>query len=115
MDDRGDERELCSVCKDAITTIHADVGRGRVISVCEKCLESAKENFIWICMQCGGVYIRPKSLVLKRLRDPELKRAYAACEGLQIVQGIDVCVECEPTAIVEYVAAVKCGMTKGSC
>ena len=115
MEDRGGNRQLCSICREAITEIHAEIGGGQVLSVCEKCLESAKENFIWICMHCGNVYIRPKALVLKRLRDPELLRAYKACESLQIIQGIDVCVECGPETVLEYVAAAKAEKQAGSC
>jgi hypothetical protein len=66
-------------------------------------------------MHCGSVYIRPKKLVLKRLRDPELLRSYKACEGLQIIQGIDLCVECDPGHVLEYVAAAKAGSRRGWC
>lgn len=114
MDDEFTGKSLCSVCREGTTSIHAEVAPGQHIFVCEKCLETAKENFIWVCMGCGSVYIRPKSLVLARLTDLRLKRAYLQCEHEQIIQGIDMCIECEPEGIVEYVAAAK-SAKGGSC
>ena len=114
MEDLFSGKALCTVCREEMTTINADVGGGKKVFVCEKCLETAKENFIWICMQCGSVFIRPKSLVLKRLGG-ELKRAYAACGNEQIIQGIDMCVECSPEGIIEFVAAAKGGKNSGQC
>lgn len=106
---------VCSMCKEAVTTIHTELETGMQIFVCEKCLETTKQNFVWICMACGKVYVRPKSLVLKRLTDPELKEAYRACEDLQIIQGIDRCIECDPEEILAYVAAAKSEGKGGHC
>ncbi len=113
MDDVLNSKCLCTVCRKEMTTIHADVG-GQSVYVCEKCLEMAKQNFIWICMGCGSVFIRPKSLVIKGLSG-ELRRAYEACEHEQIIQGLDMCIECSPEEIVEYVAAAKSGKIDGHC
>lgn len=115
MEDHLNGKGVCSVCKEELTTIHAEVAPGQCIFVCEKCLETAKQNFIWICMQCGSVYIRPKSLVLKRLVDPEIKRAYHRCENEQIIQGIDKCIECAPEEIVEFVASAANAKNGGHC
>jgi hypothetical protein len=76
--------------------------------------ETAK-NFIWICMQCGSVYIRPKSLVLKRLTDPGLRRAYLQCEDLQIIQGISQCIECDAEGVAEFVAGAESAKYGGHC
>jgi hypothetical protein len=115
MEDYLNSKGLCHVCREEMTTIHAEAAPGLEIFVCEKCLESAKQNFIWICMHCGNVYIRPKSLVLKRLKEPGLKQAYRECEDLQIIQGIDRCIECAPEEIVDYVAAAKREKCGGHC
>jgi hypothetical protein len=115
MEDYLNSKALCMVCKEALTTIHADVGTGADVYVCEKCLETAKENFIWICLHCGKAYIRPKALVLQRLTDPELKKAYRECEDLQIIQGIDRCIECDPEEILQFVAAAKGEKDRGHC
>jgi hypothetical protein len=115
MDDYLDSKGLCLVCREEMTTIHAEIVPGQHIFVCEKCLETAKQNFIWICMHCGSTYIRPKSLVLKRLCDPGLKRAYAQCEDIQIIQGIDRCIECSPEEILEFAAAAKAEKSSGHC
>ncbi len=115
MKDYSEDKGICNVCKKSETTVHAEVGNGLKIFVCEKCLETTKDNFIWICMQCGKVYIRPKSLVLKKITDPRLKEAYLLCEGLQIIQGIDRCIECDPEEVVNFVAAAKNEKQGGHC
>ncbi len=115
MDDHINSNEMCIVCKEVKTTIHAEVAPGRQIYVCAKCLETAKQNFIWICMSCGNVYIRPKSLVLRRLTDPALKMAYLQCMDEQIIQGIDRCIECYAAGIVQFVAETKYAKNAGHC
>jgi hypothetical protein len=106
---------LCHVCKESISTIHAEIVPRQHIYVCEKCLELAKQNFIWICMHCGSVFIRPKSLVLARLRDPEMKHALFQCKDEQIIQGIDMCVECDPEDIMETAATARKEKNSGYC
>jgi hypothetical protein len=115
MEDHLNSKGVCQVCREGMTTIHAEVAPGQHIYVCEKCLETAKQNFIWVCLHCGSAYIRPKSLVIKRLKDPVIKRAYMQCVDLQIIQGIDRCIECGPEEIVEYVAAGKGEKNGGHC
>ncbi len=115
MEDVLNAKGLCSMCREEMTTISAEAAEGKHIYVCEKCLEATKQNFVWICMHCGNVYIRPKSLVLKRLTDPELKRAYLACEDMQMIQGIDLCIECDPQGVVEFVAAGGSAKESGHC
>ncbi len=115
MKDYSEDKGLCMVCKQATTAINTEVEGGVRIFVCEKCLETTKQNFIWICMGCGNVYIRPKAIVLKRLMDSPLKKAYQVCEDLQIIQGIDRCIECDPETIMEVVAAARSEEGKGHC
>jgi len=99
--------EQCSICKHEFTTIHAEVMPGVKIYACENCLEAAKHYFIWICMNCGRVYLRPKELVINRAANYELRMAYAIWEDMQIIQGIDMCIECDPEGIVNYMDAVR--------
>ncbi len=115
MEDHLNSKGICSVCKEGLTTIHAEVAPGSFVFVCEKCLETAKQNFIWICIHCGKVYIRPKATVLRRLNDPGLKKAYYLCEDLQIIQGIDYCVECAPEEIMAIMATAKSQKNGGHC
>ncbi len=115
MEDYLSSKAICQVCREKLTTIHAEGAPGIHVHVCQDCLETAKQNFIWICMHCGNVYIRPKSLVLKRLTDPALKRAYLECEDLQIIQGIDMCIECDAEGVTEFVAAAKSDKNCGRC
>ena len=99
--------EICSVCRQDYTSTHVEAAPGIKVYVCDDCLEAARHNFIWICMNCGKVYIRNKKLVLGRIKDRELKRAYLLCEGLQIIQGIDMCIECDPEGILFYMETEK--------
>lgn len=95
--------EKCSICREEYTSTHVEAASGVLIYVCENCLEAAKYNFIWICMNCGRVYLRPKKLVIDRIDNYELKRAYLMCEDMQIIQGIDMCIGCNPQGIMNYV------------
>jgi hypothetical protein len=51
-------------------------------------------------MSCGIVYLRPKKLMLEKLNDPQLFKAYLECEDMQIIQGIDSCIKCAPENII---------------
>jgi hypothetical protein len=99
--------EHCSICKQEFTSIHVEVMPGVEIYVCQNCIDAAKYNFIWICMSCGKVYMRPKKMVIARVNDFELKRAYALCEDMQIIQGIDMCIECDPDGIMKFMSDQK--------
>ncbi len=92
----------CNICNDTYTSTHVEIAPGEMIYVCAHCMEKAKDNFIWLCMSCGKVYLRPKSLVIKRVKDYELKRAYMLCEDMQIIQGIEACITCSPEMILDY-------------
>lgn len=115
MEDHLNTKGLCNICHEAMTTLHAEVAPGKALYVCEKCIEATRQNFVWVCMHCGSVYIRPKSLVLRRFQDPALRNAYAACEDLQIIQGIDLCIECDPEGVAEVAVAAKCARGGGHC
>jgi hypothetical protein len=101
------KHEKCTICKHEYTSVHTEVSPGVKIYVCASCLEAAKDNFIWVCMGCGKVYLRPKRLVIERMKDPELKRAYMLCEDMQMIQGIDMCIACDPEGIMNYMDAQK--------
>ena len=105
----------CSICKREETTIHAEAMPGYDLYVCDHCLTLAKTHFIWICMSCGNSYSRSKEEVLNRLTDPELKRAYEQCEQMQLIQGIDMCIACDPEGIVEFVDSAKLEKVTGRC
>jgi hypothetical protein len=101
------ELDICCICKKEHTSMHVEVAPGTVIYVCSNCIDKAKDNFIWLCMSCGRHYMRPKEVVINRVKDPELKRAYMLCKDMQIIQGIDMCIECDPERVVEYVETHK--------
>jgi hypothetical protein len=104
------KHQQCTICKHEYTSINTEVEPGVVIYICDNCLEAAKENFIWICMGCGKVYLRPKKLVIERTNNFELKRAYMICEDMQIIQGIDMCIACDPAGIMNYMDVQKTAM-----
>jgi hypothetical protein len=110
MSDINIRQEKCSLCKKEYTSINTEIQPGVKIYVCDSCLESAKNNFIWICMSCGKVYHRPKKLVIERTSNFEMKRAYMLCEDMQIIQGIDMCIECDAEGILNYMENEKMAM-----
>jgi len=110
MVDIDNRQHQCTICKREYTSIHSEVMPGVKIYVCDSCLESAKHNFIWVCMSCGKVYLRPKKLVLEKLDNFELKQAYMECEDMQIIQGIDMCISCDPEGILNYMEVQKVAM-----
>jgi hypothetical protein len=44
------------------------------------------------------------------MKDLELKKAYMLCEDKQIIQGIDMCLQCDPEGIIEQVTMNKAAM-----
>ncbi len=100
----------CTICKKEYTAIYTEVSPGVNIYACDKCLEAAKQNFIFICMECGQVYFRPKKQMIARMKDSELKRAFMMCEDKQIIQGLDMCIQCDPQGIVDNVISNKAAM-----
>lgn len=92
----------CNICNDVYTQSFVEVAPGEIIYVCGTCIEKAKENFIWLCLSCGKVYIRPKELVINKIKDHDLKRAYMLCSDMQIIQGIDRCIACNPERVVQF-------------
>lgn len=97
----------CNICKKEYTSTHVEAMPGVTVYVCQHCMEKTKNNFIWLCMGCGKVYIRPKKQVISRIKDSELKRAFLLCEDMLIVQGIDACIECDPEMIREYMDSLQ--------
>ncbi len=97
--------DQCIVCRHEYTSTHVEASPGISIHVCEACIEAAKYNFIWICLNCGRVYMRPKALMMTRADNPGLKKAYALCEHRQIILGIDICIECDPQGILTFMKA----------
>ena len=101
--------ENCSICKNEYTTTYIEAKPGLRIYVCDNCTEAAKSNFIWICLSCGKVYIKPKRMVMDRAVDFELKQACAILEDVPLIQGIDICISCDPEGILNYMTAQKMG------
>ncbi len=97
-----EKRGQCSICKDTYTLQHVEIAPGTVVHVCSGCIEKAEDNFIWLCLTCGKVYINPKKLVINRIKDLELKKAYMLCEELLVIQGIDMCIACSPERMLDY-------------
>jgi len=91
--------EPCTICNDVYTATHTELRPGVKIYVCENCVEAAKYNFIWLCLHCGKVYLRPKNIVINESTDEYLKKAYMRCKETKVIQAIEMCHECDPNGI----------------
>jgi hypothetical protein len=94
--------DQCIVCRHEYTSTHVEALPGLTIHVCEDCIESAKHNFIWICLNCGRVYLRSKALMVKRAKNPALEQVFTLFEHRPLIQGIDICIECDPQGILAF-------------
>lgn len=93
----------CGICKKEYTSMHVEYRPGSIMYVCPQCMEKSKDYFIWICVNCGEVYLKPKEQVLRRMEQSGLENAALLGEGSQLFLGIDICIACSPEGIVEYV------------
>ncbi len=96
-----DRISQCNICRREYTSFHLEASPGIRVYVCKDCMESAKSNFIWICLSCGSSYQRPKNLVMDRMFDYGIREAAFLFEN-QIIQGIDGCIHCNPELILEF-------------
>jgi hypothetical protein len=92
----------CNICNNVYTETNVEIEPEVAVFVCDDCIDQARDNFIWICITCGKAYIKPKDLVINKVKDHELKKAYMLCQDLQIIQGIDTCIACHPERIIDY-------------
>jgi ribosomal protein L37AE/L43A len=91
-----DGSRICRLCGGEYAFIHVEVIGGIEIYTCESCLEkAARSNFIWLCLQCRRVYLKPKKLVIEQAGDMELRAYYLRYMNEQVIQGIDRCASCE--------------------
>lgn len=93
----------CLICKNEYTSMHIEYKPGTIIYVCPDCMKKTKDNFIWLCMNCGKSYSRPKDELISRLRGSGLENASMLRDSMQLIMGIDMCIECNPKGIIEYV------------
>lgn len=92
----------CSICNNVYTETNVEIESEMTVFVCSDCIDQSKDHFIWLCISCGKSYIKPKQLVISKVKDRELKKAYMLCQDLQIIQGIDTCIFCHPERIIDY-------------
>ncbi len=100
----------CNICNNVYTTAYIETENDSIIFICATCVERSKNNFIWICKSCGKTYVQPKNLVITRIKDPELKKAYMLCEDMQVIQSIDECISCTPERLFEVLDLQEAGM-----
>ncbi|MEW6109347.1 MAG: hypothetical protein AB1632_09320 [Nitrospirota bacterium] len=93
----------CNICKLEYTTSHIEAKPGIILYVCKDCLEIAGQNFIWICLNCGKVYIRPKELIKRRINGSGYRDSTIFSEDKKIIQGVEMCKACNPEGILDYV------------
>lgn len=99
----------CSICKEEYTSTFFEASPGVKIYACENCLEAARYNFIWICLNCGKIYIKPKMFLMKNTGDSELKKIHAMLEDSAVIQGISMCLACNPDDILYFLEPEKMG------
>lgn len=92
----------CTICNNVYTDIHIEIRPGQKIYVCEECAEAATYNFIWLCLHCGRAFLRPKNIIINETTDEALKEAYILCIDTQVIQGIEMCKECDPNGTERY-------------
>lgn len=90
----------CTICKDEYTSSFIEVMPGHKIHVCQNCVEAARFNFIWICLNCGCAHLRPKAMIMNRRNGYGIKEAIMLNE-MKIIQGIYFCIKCNPAGILE--------------
>ncbi len=95
--------EQCHLCRNEYTSMHVEVKPGVLVYACSSCLEKTKDSFIWVCVNCGKAYFRPKDMVRSRLENDGLEKAALLCDGAQLIMGIEICIDCDPQGILEYV------------
>jgi hypothetical protein len=66
-------------------------------------------------VSCGKAYFRPKDEVLNRLEGYGLENASMLCNGAQLILGVDMCIECNPQGIVDYVNSEDFAIEMGAC
>jgi hypothetical protein len=91
-----DGSRICGLCGGGYTSIHVEIIGGNDVYTCESCLQrAARNNFIWLCLQCRRVYLKPKKLAIEQAGDMELSAYYVRCMNERVIQGIDRCASCE--------------------
>jgi DNA-directed RNA polymerase subunit RPC12/RpoP len=90
----------CNICKDEYTSSFIEVMPGNRLYVCQHCVEASRFNFIWICLNCGHAYLRPKTTVMNRRNGYGIREAVVLRE-MKIIQGIYFCIKCNPIGILE--------------
>jgi hypothetical protein len=89
----------CCICKHEYTSKHILTPKGEKIFVCGRCQEATKYNFIWLCFNCGKVYISPKYLILNSVKDPDTLTKF---ENMMAIQKVEICTECNNEEIFNY-------------
>jgi len=105
----------CLICKKEYTSMHIEYKPGTIIYVCPSCMKKTRDNFIWLCMNCGKAYFRPKETVISRLKAGGMSNASLLHDGMQLIMGIDMCIDCNPEGILKYVYGEESSLEVGVC
>jgi len=97
-----DETHQCHICRKEYTSMHVEARPGVPIYVCSVCMEKAKDKFIWICLNCGRSFSRPKDTIISILDGTSFEKASLQFIDVQLIQGIDICISCDPQGIMDY-------------
>ena len=96
------EAGQCDICRKEQTSTYVELKPGMLIRVCSECMEKTRDNFIWLCTGCGTAYFRPREMVIERLENSGAENSAMMCEDIQLIQTIDMCLECDPQGIMDW-------------
>jgi hypothetical protein len=92
----------CTICKNEYTSTYFNAIPWFKIYVCKNCMEAAKENFTWVCLNCGSIYSRPKKMIIDRMIGWQVKDILQLSGDIQLFQGIFMCIRCNPDGILSF-------------
>jgi hypothetical protein len=108
-------KKKCSICGKnetnkscTISNVDNGISYNEIIYICDGCLDIAKENFIFICINCRNNYKRNKKDMVKRLLERGDEYDFALAKGLQVldkeqvVLGISACIQCDRETVIDY-------------
>lgn len=103
-------KNKCSICKQNETEINCEINLTdeglpykHTIYVCEPCLERAKDNLIFVCINCLSTFERNKEntiIKLSKSNNPEDKEILYGLMQMrfeQVITGVSSCPKCDKT------------------
>ena len=97
----------CCICKTNETSNTVKTPQGTV-AVCHECLDQTKDDFVFVCLECGNVHRRNKAEAMKRWEnagpDNPIVQGLKKLRDEQVVIGVGGCVDCPDVETEEVIA-----------